>query len=63
MKETLTSRRIAVINSQTYDMHDDVANLNEALVDREPEDALKIIDSLRNKINILKEQITDGDII
>lgn len=63
MKETLTSRRIAVINSQTYDMHDDVANLNEALVDREPEDALKLIDSLRNKINILKEQITDGDII
>lgn len=63
MKETITSRRIQVINSQTSDIHDDVANLNEALVDKEREESVEYIESIRNRLNLLKEQITNGDII
>jgi len=63
MKELVTSRRIKVINDQTRDIHDDVSNLNESLVDREMEECLLLIDSIRNRLNILKEQIVNGDII
>jgi len=63
MREEVTSRRIQVINSQTSDIHDDVANLNESLVDREREDSINLIESIRTRLNILKEQIVNGDII
>lgn len=63
MKEPITSRRIQVINSQTSDIHDYVANLNETLVDRERDASIDYIESIRARLNILKEQITNGDII
>ena len=63
MKEPITSRRIQVINIQTSDIHDDVANLNEALVDKEKGEAVDIIESIRTRLNILKEQLTNGDIV
>ena len=63
MKEPITSRRIQVINSQTRDIHDDVANLNEELVDKNREESVNLIESIRTRLNILKEQITNGDII
>jgi hypothetical protein len=61
--ELVTSRRIKVINSQTSDIHDDVACLNEELVDRDRDNCLEFIDSIRTKLNILKDQIINGDII
>jgi hypothetical protein len=63
MKEPLSSRRIKVINFQTGDIHEDAASLNEALVDRDQEESLKLIDSIRIKLNLLKDQILNGDII
>lgn len=63
MREPITSRRIQVINSQTSDIHDDVANLNETLVDKDRSESLENIESIRTRLNILKEQITNGDII
>tara|TARA_R110000851_G_scaffold27764_4_gene77863 strand:+ start:4079 stop:4276 length:198 start_codon:yes stop_codon:yes gene_type:complete len=63
IREPVTSRRIQVINAQTSDIHDDVANLNEELVDKNSKESLELIDSIRTKLNILKGQITDGDII
>jgi len=63
MKEKPNSRRLRVINSQIKDLHNDVANLSEALVDREPEDCIAFIDSIRIKLNILKEQILKSEII
>lgn len=63
MRELITSRRIQVINLQTSDIHDDVANLNEALVDKDRTESLEHIESIRTRLNILKEQITNGDII
>lgn len=63
MKESITSRRIQVINTQTSDIHDDVANLNEELVDKDRAKSIELIESIRTRLNILKEQITDGDII
>lgn len=63
MKELITSKRIQVINDQTSDLHDDVANLNESLVDKEAEESLNFIESIRTKLIILKGQIVDGDII
>ena len=63
IREPVTSRRIQVINVQTSDIHDDVANLNEELVDKNSKESLELIDSIRTKLNILKGQITDGDII
>ena len=63
MKEPITSRRIQVINGQTSDIHDDVANLNEELVDKNRAESIELIESIRTRLNILKEQITNGDII
>lgn len=63
MKEVLDSRRIKVINNQTSDMHDDVASINESLVDRERDEALDHIDQLRTRLNIIRDQIVNGDII
>ena len=63
MKEPITSRRIQVINAQTSDIHDDVANLNEELVDKDRAKSVELIESIRTRLNILKEQITNGDII
>jgi hypothetical protein len=63
MKEPITSRRIQVINTQTSDIHDDVANLNEELVDKDRAKSVELIESIRTRLNILKEQITNGDII
>lgn len=63
MKEPLDSRRITVINVQTEDIHDEVASLNESLVDKERQEALELIDNIRTKLNILKDQIVNGDII
>lgn len=63
MREPITSRRIQVINLQTSDIHDDVANLNETLVDKDRTESIENIESIRTRLNILKEQITNGDII
>ena len=63
MKEPITSRRIQVINTQTSDIHDDVASLNEALVDKDRVESVEYIESIRTRLNLLKEQITNGDII
>ena len=63
VKEPLSSRRIKVINTQTYELHDDVANLNEALVDKEKDESVELIDSIRTRLNLLKDQIINGDII
>lgn len=63
VKEAVDSRRIKVINSQTSDLHEDVASLNESLVDREREESIELIDSIRTKLNILKDQIVNGDIL
>lgn len=63
IKEPLNSRRIKVINTQTYELHDDIANLNETLVDKDKEESVALIDSIRTRLNILKDQIVNGDII
>ncbi len=63
VKGPLSSRRIKVINTQTYELHDDVANLNESLVDKDKEGSVELIDSIRTRLNLLKGQIINGDII
>ena len=63
IKEPLNSRRIKVINTQTSELHDDVANLNETLVDKGKEESVELIDSIRTRLNILKDQIVNGDIV
>lgn len=62
-REPVSSRRIRVINTQTSDIHDDVSSLNESLVDREKEESVAIIENIRAKLNILKDQIVNGDIV
>ena len=63
MKEPLNSKRLQVINHQTSDIHDDVASLNESLVDKDRDESINFIESIRTKLNILKDQIINGDII
>jgi len=63
MREELSSKRIQVINFQTGDIHEDTASLNESLVDKDAKESLKLISSLRTKLNLLKDQIINGDII
>jgi len=62
-KETVKSRRIRIINYQTEDIHMDISNLNESLVDKDRVECLELIESIRKRLNILKEQIVNGDII
>jgi hypothetical protein len=62
-RELIDSRRIRVINYQTSDIHADISALNEALVDREARESLSLIDSIRSRLNILKDQIVNGDIV
>lgn len=63
MVESLDSKRLRVINTQIFDIQRDVADLSDSIVDREREEAVKYIESIRNRLNMLREQITDGDII
>tara|TARA_R110002167_G_scaffold331706_1_gene538413 strand:- start:61195 stop:61386 length:192 start_codon:yes stop_codon:yes gene_type:complete len=63
MIEPLSSKRLQVINDQMSDIYADVDSLSEALVDKEPIEALDLISSIRIKLNILKSQITNGDIV
>ena len=63
MKEPLNSRRLQVINHQTSDIHEDVSSLNESLVDKDRDESINFIESIRTKLNILKDQIINGDII
>ena len=63
IRESLDSRRLKIINEQTNDIHSEVANLNESLVERDFADCLKFINSIRGKINLLNKQIKDGSII
>ncbi len=63
IKEPITSRRIQVINTQTSDIHEDGANLNETLVDRDRAESVELIESIRTRLNLLKEQLTNGDIV
>ena len=62
-KESIDSRRIRVINSQTSDLHEGVSSLNESLVDRDRDESMELIDSIRIKLSILKQQIVNGDIV
>jgi len=62
-KETISSRRIRIINYQTLDIHNDVSNLNESLVDKDRVECLVLIESIRTKLNLLKEQIVNDEII
>ena len=62
-KESLNSKRIQVINHRTEEIHSLTADLNEELVDRNRTEALNQIDSIRNQLNMLKDEIVNGDII
>tara|TARA_R110000772_G_scaffold50518_3_gene116122 strand:+ start:12632 stop:12826 length:195 start_codon:yes stop_codon:yes gene_type:complete len=62
-EETVNSRRIRIINYQTSDIHTDISNLNESLVDKDRVDCLELIEMIRTRLNILKEQIVNGEII
>lgn len=62
-REPLDSQRLKVINFQTGELHEGVASLNESLVDKDREDCVGLIESIRTKLNILKDQIVNGDII
>jgi hypothetical protein len=61
--ESPDSRRIRIINYQTADIHEDVSNLNEALVDKDYIECLDLIEAIRKRLNILKDQIVNGDIV
>lgn len=58
----MTERRLTTINSLTNEYHDDVANLGEELVDQNPKEAIKIIDSLTTKLRHLKQNLKNDEI-
>lgn len=62
-KESITSKRIQIINHRTSEIHNLVSDLNEHLVDRERAESLQHIDSIRSQLNMLKDEIVNGDII
>ncbi len=63
VRESLNSRRLKVINTQIFDIQNTVADLSDSLVDRERQDSIDAIESVRGKLNNLKEQLVNGDIV
>ncbi len=63
VRESLDSRRLKVINSQINDIQDEVADLSDALVDREKQLSVQCIEDIRSKLNMLKEQLVNGNIV
>jgi hypothetical protein len=61
-KETPNSPRILDINRHTSELHDDIASLNEALVDKLPKESLDLIERIRKGLTILKAQILENQI-
>lgn len=63
MKEPLNSKRLRVINSQIKDIHSEVTNLSDSLIDREHKESLEYIENIKSKLNLLKDQVINGNII
>ena len=63
VRESLDSRRLKVINSKINDIQDEVADLSDALVDREKQLSVQCIEDIRSKLNMLKEQLVNGNIV
>ena len=52
----MVSKKIEVIYKDTSDLHDQVAELYEALADKSDEDAVVAIGSITSKLNQIKEK-------
>lgn len=63
MKEPLNSKRLRVINSQIKDIHLEVTNLSDSLIDREHKESLEYIENIKSKLNLLKDQVVKGNIV
>lgn len=63
LKEPLNSKRLRVINSQVKDLHSDVSNLSESLIDRDYHGSLEYIQGIKIKVNLLKDQVINGHIL
>ena len=63
MKEPLNSKRLGVINSQIKDIHLEVTNLSDSLIDREHKESLDYIENIKKKLNLLKDQVVNGNIV
>ena len=63
MKEPLNSKRLRVINIQIKDLHLEVTNLSDSLIDREQKESLEYIENIKIKLNLLKDQVVNGNIV
>ena len=62
-RESLTSRRISVVNQSTKELYDLVTELSEALMDRDQGESLHKIVELGAYVKSVKEQIVNGDLL
>ena len=62
-KQSREAKRLAVINKNTTELHEEVDNLYENLVDGEAESVLKNLEDLKAKTKLLEALVKDGDII
>lgn len=58
----MNNKQLTAINSITDEMHQDVANINEELVDKRPKAVLKLIDELIGKLRHLKANLKRDEI-
>lgn len=63
MKEPLNSKRLRVINVQIKDIHVEVTSLSDSLIDREHKESLEYIENIKTKLNLLKDQVVNGNIV
>lgn len=52
-----------IVFGLTSELHDDVANIYESIIDKEDEEAFKMIDELRRKLKALKDNLIKKDSI
>jgi len=62
-REDVNSRRVRIINHVISEINTDVTDMHERLIDKEKIESLECIESIRGKLNLLKDEILNDDIV
>lgn len=62
-KESLESKRLKIINKNTTELHEDVDNLYENLVDGDFEKSIQNLEDLKGKIKLIEAMVKEGHVL
>ena len=62
LTKIMTDKKLNIINGITNSMHDQVATINEEMVDGNTEEVVRTIESLKKDLDHLKTNVTTNGI-